>query len=253
MDISFEWWHVLVVYGVGCVAGFINVMAGGGSLLTLPVLIFMGLDSSLANGTNRVAIFGQNLLGIGGFRSKGIKTSRYDLWLAVVALVGAIPGAVLAVNIPDAWFNRILAVVMVIVVVVTILNPGGKRAAGEFMTSPARKAMAGVAFFVIGLYGGFIQAGTGLLIMSALAGIHHYDLVRANAAKVLVALVYTISALAVFVWNGDVNWMYGLMLAAGNSSGAWVSSRFQVRSGDRWIRIFMIVAVLAMAVRLVVA
>ena len=248
-----EWWHFLLIYVIGCIAGFINVTAGGGSLLTLPVLIqFIGLDSTLANGTNRIAIFIQNIPAILGFKSKGYKPSKYGVLLGVSAFFGAIIGAVLANKIDDSIFNKVLAVVMVLVVIITIFNPSKSELKDIERLGEKHKAIGIFVFFFIGIYGGFIQAGTGLLIMAALTLINRISLVKANSIKVLVAMIYTISALSIFIWNGQVHLLYGLMLAAGNATGGWVSSQWQVKKGDKYVRLFMIVAVLALAIKMMI-
>lgn len=244
--------EIIVVLLVGCLAGFINVVAGGGSLLTLPILIsFVGLDPTIANGTNRVAIFAQNVSASQGFKSKGVSAWPFSLYIGIAAFMGAIIGALIAVEIPDNLFNKVLAVVMVIVVLATIFNPSlrdtGKtieRLEGKY------KWIAYGIFFLIGIYGGFIQAGTGLLIMSALTIVNRFDLVKANSAKVVVALIYTISALAIFIYSGQVNWLFGLALGAGTATGGWVASRWSVNKGNKWIKWFMIVAVTMLAINL---
>ena len=240
----------LIIMGVGLVAGALNTMAGGGSLLTLPVLIFMGLPPAIANATNRVAIFSQTFFAVAGFRSKGISNFRYSLQLGISALFGAIIGAKIAVDIRGELFNKILAVVMVIVVLMTI---SGKISAGKKAIESEKryaKLIGTTAFFFIGIYGGFIQAGVGFLIIGALSAIHGFSLVKINSIKVFVAFVYTIAALAVFIFEGKVNWMYGIVLAVGNSTGAWFASRWSVEKGDRVIKIFLVIAVIALSIKL---
>ena len=106
-------WQLLVLFGVGAAAGFMNVMAAGGSLLTLPVLIFMGLDGALANGTNRIAIAAESAAAVLGFRRQALHDFHTSVRLSVAAVPGAVLGAALAVRISDLWFQRVLAVVMV--------------------------------------------------------------------------------------------------------------------------------------------
>jgi uncharacterized membrane protein YfcA len=247
-----EWHLALIAFGVGLFAGFINIVAAGGSLITLPMLItVVGLPSATANGTNRVAILLQNIFALRGFKSKGINVFPFAWWLGGAALLGAIPGAFLAVNLPDQYFNRILSVVLILVLALLLFNPTKKYVANpELMFDKAKLPFTIPTFFVIGLYGGFIQAGVGFLIVSALLIINSFNLVYANAAKVSTVLIYTVVALGIFVWNGDVHWGYGLSLAAGNSLGGFFASRWSVELGDKWIRIIMITVVVVMATRL---
>jgi uncharacterized membrane protein YfcA len=239
-----------LVLVVGVAAGFLNTVAGGGSALTMPMLIFLGLPSSVANGTARVAIMLQNLTAVAGFRSKGHFEPALGLQLGLPALAGALVGSRIAVDVPDAVFNAVLAGVMVLVLVSIFFKP--KPADGQGSAEPptgSRRILLMAIFFAIGVYGGFIQAGVGFLIMSSLIFLSGYDLVRVNAVKVVVILVYTVAALTVFLLNGKVEWGPGLTLAVGNSAGAWLGARFSVAGGERWIRAILVVAVLVMAVR----
>ena len=107
-----------------------------------------------------------------------------------------------------------------------------------------------VVFFFIGIYGGFIQAGVGLLVITALRLLTGIDLVRTNAIKVLVIFFYTIVALGIFISEGHVNWILGFTLAAGNATGAWIGSHWAVEKGDKWIKVVLVVAVLVFATNL---
>lgn len=236
---------------VGVVGGFLNTVAGGGSALTMPVLIFLGLPSSVANGTVRVAIILQNLTAVAGFRGKGHFEPALGLQLGLPALAGAVVGSRIAVDVPDAVFNAVLAGVMVLVLVSIFVKPkpAGERVASAQPPTGSRRILLMAIFFAIGMYGGFIQAGVGFLIMSSLIFLSGYDLVRINAVKVAVILIYTVAAVVVFLLNGKVAWGPGLTLAAGNVAGAWLGARFSVAGGERWIRVFLVVAVLVMAVR----
>ena len=242
-----------LVLAAGVAGGFLNTVAGGGSALTMPVLIFLGLPSGVANGTVRVAIIVQNLTAVAGFRGKGHFEPALAAQLGLPALAGAVVGSRIAVDVPDAVFNAVLAGVMVLVLASIFIKPkpAGDRtsAVPEGPPAGARRSLLMVIFFVIGVYGGFIQAGVGFLIMSSLIFLSGYDLVRINAVKVAVILVYTVAAVTVFLLNGKVEWGPGLTLAAGNAAGAWLGARFSVTGGEKWIRIILVVAVLVMAVR----
>ena len=231
------------------IAGFVNTVAGGGSLLSLPVMIFLGLPPGIANGTNRVALFLQNVSGIAGFKSKGVFVFPYSLWLGLTALLGAIIGAQISVSLDDDTFNRIIALVMVGVVIITIFDRKGN---GQKIEDLSRKSqfIGAITFFFIGIYGGFIQAGVGFIIMAALTKINKLSLVRTNSIKVFVVLIYTIAALAVFIIEDQINWLYGLVLAIGNMTGAWIASRWSVEKGDKWIKRFLVVMVTILAIKL---
>ncbi len=165
-------------------------------------------------------------------------------------MLGAIIGAQIAIDIKGEVFNKILAIVMLFVVVFLVFNR--KTRMEDFVERVTGKHLwiSIVVFFFIGIYGGFIQAGTGFLILLALSGINQFTLVKSNAIKVIVALIYTISALIIFIINDQVNWKYGLILAIGNASGGWLASRWSVKKGDGIVKIFLIVMVIIMAIKL---
>ncbi|MYL51420.1 TSUP family transporter [Halobacillus litoralis] len=240
----------LAILGVGIGAGFINVIAGGGSLLTLPILIFFGLPSAVANGTNRIALMAQNIVAIISYRKDGYFDGKFSLLLAIPALIGSIVGAQIAVNIPDDLFNRILSIVMIVVLVIMIWKPHKNLSAASSQDSRMKKVGLVLIFFFIGIYGGFIQAGVGFVIIAALTLVTGLSLVKINSIKVFVVAVYTLSALVVFVVNDQIHWGYGITLAIGTSLGAFLGSKFAVKHGDKWIQRFLVVAVIAMAIRL---
>ncbi len=244
----FLWQYALLVV-VGIVAGFLNVMAGGGSLITLPLLIFLGLPAAVANGTNRVAIFFQNIFAIGGFRRQGIFPLRLAMLCTVPALAGSYLGANLAVSIDDATFKRLLAAIMIGVLILTLVDPARRwRRQVEEMT-PLRTALLILTFFGVGVYGGFVQAGVGFIIITGLL-VHGLDLVRINAVKVIVIFCFTLVALGVFIAHGQVNYGLGLALAAGNSIGGLIASHVAVRKGHDWIKKLVSVTVFVFALKL---
>ena len=163
-----EYYKLLILIPVGVIAGFINTVAGGGSLLSLPVMIFMGLPPAMANGTNRVALFLQNISGVAGFKSKGIFVFPYSLWLGISALLGAIIGAKISVELDDKTFNQIIALVMIGVVLLTVFNPGSKAKQAIEDLSKKAQTIGIITFFFVGIYGGFIQAGVGFIILGSL-------------------------------------------------------------------------------------
>jgi len=244
----FSWQYPALVL-IGIVAGFLNVMAGGGSLLTLPVLLFFGLPAPVANGTNRVAIFCQNIFAMAGFRRKGVFPLRLALLCTAPALVGSYIGARLAVDIDDQLFRRLLAGIMIGVLVLTIVDPVRRWKLGADHLTRLRRVVLIISFFAIGVYGGFVQAGVGFLIISGLL-LHGLDLVRINAVKVIVIFAFTIVALGVFIAHGQVDYGLGTALAVGNSLGGWIAPHVAVKKGHDWIRNLVSATVLVFAIKL---
>ena len=240
---------ILLLFAVGFVAGIINTLAGGGSLLTLPVLIFLGLPSNVANATNRIGIFFNSLFAVQGFKSKGLKIHKYSLWLGVSAFLGAILGSFIAVDTSGETFNRILAGVMVVIVAYMLFGSKAKDHRAE-RTDKRSQALGIIAFFFAGIYGGFIQAGVGYVIMSSLSFINRFSLLKTNVTKVVVVLIYTLASLAVFIYKGLINWELGMALAAGTATGGYFTSRWVVNKADRWVRYFVMLTALAFAAKL---
>jgi len=242
----------VLLFLTGLLAGTINVLAGGGSMLTLPVMIFLGLPPTVANGTNRVAILVQNVGAVGGFQRHRKIPRAWLVWTAPSALVGAVLGTWAAVNVGELAFQRILAVVLMVMVVVTLWT-GRREIDGEVEAkpplTPGRRTGLIVGFFFIGVYGGFIQAGIGFVTL-ALLSVYGLDLVRANALKATVVLIWTVMALTIFAWQGKVDWFMGGTLALGNLTGALIGVRMAVLKGQGWIRKVVTAMVVVFAVRL---
>lgn len=242
--------NILLVLATGVAAGFINTLAGGGSLISMPVLIFLGLPSAVANGTNRIALMVQNIVAVSNFKRKGFFDLKFSLLLAAPAILGSIIGARLAINLPDKIFNTILAFVMLIILALILWQPQKRINYTHENLSLKRKIISVIAFFFVGLYGGFIQGGVGFIIIASLTLITGMSLVKINSIKVLVVAIYMVSSLAVFILNGKVNLLLGLILSIGNGVGAWLGSSFAVAKGDRWIKIILAVVMIIMSVKL---
>ena len=246
---EFMWEYPLLILA-GFVAGFMNTMAGGGSLLTLPLLIFLGLPAAVANGTNRVAIFMSTLSASAGFKSKGVSNFPFNIYLGFSGLIGALIGARIAIDIKGELFNKILAIIMILVVLLIVFKP--KSSYSELMERLTGKHLfvSMIAFFFIGIYGGFINAGIGFVIMLFLHYYNRLDLVKVNATKVVIVLIYTSGALITFAMADKVNWTYGIFLATGNFIGGWTSSRWSVKKGENTIKIFLLIIVVLMSIKL---
>lgn len=255
---SMEIWQFPVIFTVGVVAGVINTLAGGGSLITMPVLIFLGLPATVANGTNRLAITVQSVLAVTGFKRKGVSDFKSSLLMSLPALVGAIIGAQLAVDVSDILFKRILAVVMILVLGLILWNPIRMRQgpvqydAGMASLSRRRRTASILIFFFIGIYGGFIQAGVGFLIIAVLTTISGLNLVETNSHKVFIVGINALFALIVFIFNSKICWPIGLALAAGNGLGGWIGSHLAVTKGERFIKLILAVCVVGMVIKLLI-
>lgn len=238
------WEAVLLVVG-GVLAGVVNTMAGGGSALTVPLLVLAGVPGNQANGSNRVGILASSASAVAGFRTRGVRAGGRSAIVLVPAVVGSTIGSFVVGRLADETFERIFGLLLIPVIVLTVMKPKPNVDA-EPWSSPVTV----VVFFLIGAYGGAFQAGVGLLLLLALtrAG---YDLVRANSVKVLINLLVTCIALPVFVLQGNVVWGPALTLAAGFLAGGWIGAHMAVRGGEPVVRVFMVGAAVYLAGRLI--
>lgn len=238
---------IFVILAAGISAGFINTMAGGGSLITLPLLIFLGLPAAVANGTNRAALLVENITAVINFRDKGYFDYKFGLILALPAVIGSLIGAQIAVSISEQLFNQILAFIMFIMLILILWNPAKNLKIREKNLSKERRIIAGFVFFLIGIYGGFMQAGVGIIIIAALSLLTGFSLVKINSIKVFVVAIYIFSSLSIFVFNGKVDWEIALLLALGNGSGSFLASTLAVEKGEKLIKVVLTIAVIFMA------
>ena len=240
-----------LLIGAGFFAGILNAIAGGGSLVSLPLLIFVGLPATQANATNRIALF---IGGIGATQSFAKRDLIPVPWFKLAlppALVGVVFGTWGATRIGDVAFERVLAVVLLLAAVLILWKPLRIMEATQVPTPPAgaKRWWLIVAFFGLGIYSGFIQAGVGFLFVALFAS-QGIDLIRANGIKAPLILMFTGLAIALFAFTGLLNWVAGLTLAGGQFFGAKFGVRLQVLKGQRWVRSVLILAIVAFSIRL---
>jgi len=250
MEASLPPWALLALCVAGVFAGFINVVAGGGSLLTMPLMIFLGLPDAAANGTARVAILVQNISAFARYRRAGRVDTALAMKLCVPAIVGAIGGAALAAFIGDAGFRALLSWVMLGCALLVIFNPAMGRTESEAAQPRLDPARLWPVLLLIGFYGGLVQAGVGYLILFGFTYVLRLGLVEANIMKVVVVAAYTPLALVVFISQGMVEWVPGLCLAAGQAAGAWIGAAAAMERGAQLIRGILAVVVAASAAKL---
>ncbi len=229
----------------GVAVGFINTLAGGGSIISLSVLMYlMGLPPGVANGTNRISITLQTLTAVRNFNKQDILDWRKGLVLGIPAVIGSIVGAFIAIDIDEKIFEKAMAVIMLLMLFFIFYKPSlwlkGKQALIDKKASPLLMFI----FFLIGIYGGFIHVGIGYLLLIAIVLGAGYDLVKANAIKVLIVFMYVPVSLIVYIVNDQVNYLYGFVLAIGSVTGATIASKFAVDKGANFVRWVIAVVVL---------
>ncbi|MGI9603976.1 MAG: sulfite exporter TauE/SafE family protein [Acidimicrobiales bacterium] len=229
----------------GVVAGIINTNAGGGSLITVPLLNLVGVPGTVANGTNRVGVLVQNLGATVEFRRLGVSGLRAALPVILPTLAGALVGAVAISGVTDEAFERAFGLLMVPLLVLSLWQATRTRPVDDERTLWPWW-LSGPLYFLVGVYGGAFQAGVGLLLLLALSRTG-YDLVRANSIKVVVILVQTAITLPVFIARDQVDWAAALVLSVGFGVGGALGARVAVIGGEKVIRPILVVAVIVLA------
>ncbi|MFK7984479.1 MAG: sulfite exporter TauE/SafE family protein [Sandaracinaceae bacterium] len=235
--------YALVVVA-GVAAGFINTMAGGGSLLTLPALMLLGLPADVANGTNRLAVVTQSASGVFGFHRAGKLETGAVLPVVMPTVLGAAAGAGAAATAPVWLLEPVLLGTMVLMAVVMVVRPRLVMADEDEARPPGRLAGA-LGLFFAGLYGGFVQAGVGFVLLAVLGGVLRFDAVRANALKLVCTLTFGVVALGIFLAAGDVEWLPAAVLAVSTVVGSQIGVRFAVKVNPKVLRWILLVAVTA--------
>ena len=243
------WAEHIFLFSVGFFAGILNVTAGGGSFLTLPVLIFLGLPAAEANGTNRVGIFLQNIGAVWSFHRHGIVEWYWMKWAMGPGLLGCVIGAWLALTVGEEAFQKILAILMFGVIIWTFWDPLGNIAPLRTVNTSVQFWVISVGFFGIGLYAGFLQAGVGFFILGLAVAVG-LDFVRGNALKVLSVLIFTSLALVIFAWYGRIDWLLGATLGAGTMLGGVIGVKLTVIKGHAWLKRIVTVTMILCAVKL---
>jgi len=245
-----ELWELVLLAFAGFASGWINVIAGGGSLLTVPVMVFMGLPGPVSNGTNRIAIISQSIAAVASFRSKGFSDFRLSATLAAAASIGAFFGAEVGVNLDGVWFNRTVAAVMIAVMILMATGRDKTKPAPNASSKAKNLALGHVLMIGAGFWGGLIQIGVGFLLMPILYRVMGLDLVRVNMHKVFIALVFTTVAFFVFASKVEIVWEAGAALAIGTAIGGWMGARAAIQKGEKFIKRALIIVLAAMTVKL---
>ncbi|MFC2090716.1 sulfite exporter TauE/SafE family protein [Bacteroidota bacterium] len=250
-----EWYLYLAVVGVGFIAGIINTLAAGGSLLALPMLIIpLGIPSTNANAINRIAILLQNVIAVRRFQQKNVLDLKTDYKIGIPAVIGSLGGAYIASIISAPVMDAALGIIMLIMFGVILIDP--KRwVKGSEDRAPVSKWGQYLIFFLIGIYGGFIQAGVGFFLLTGLVLGCGVDLVKANGLKVLIILMYTPIALIIFIAQDLLTIqyvLYGLLLALGNMAGAYIGVNIAVKKGAGFLRYMLLAAIFLASLRLLI-
>jgi len=232
MSITYD----IILFFTGILVGFINTLAGGGSSVLYPILIFMGMPIHTAIGTSRVGFVAQGVFSVAGFKSKGIFIFPFNLYVALSAMLGGLIGAWLSLHTPGKDLTKILAFIMLMIAILILIQAKIKKTESMPRTGGKWLPVSLLIYFIIGIYGGFIQAGMGFMIILAGTLVNRFNLTEANSIKALIVLIITIPTLYMFAKEGHVNWLAGFFIAGGTAIGSWLTSRWSVKVNEKYIR-----------------
>jgi len=239
---------LFALIGSGLAVGFINTLAGGGTVISLALFMspWLGLAPDVANGTNRIGIVLQNLVAVVNFKRNKIIDLKKPLRWAIPVIAGSIIGSTLSIKINTTTFEICFVVVMVFMALMLLFNPTAWIKGKPDKINHSTSFLEYFLLFLIGGYAGFIHLGTGYFLLAILVMMNGYDLLQANAIKNFLVLLYVPFSLAVFIYHGKVNYEYGLTHAIGNMIGAYVASRWAIKWGTNFIR-WMVIVFIALA------
>jgi uncharacterized membrane protein YfcA len=234
--------YIAILIVTGFLAGIINTMAGGGSNLTIPALMVLGLPPDAANATNRVSVALQSFTAYRGFAKHG-KLDIPDIKaILIVTLIGGLVGAVFASYMPADYLKPTLLGAMIIMAGIILFKPSAIAVPeGTQAHTVLDQKQSIPMLFIAGFYGGFVQAGVGFILLAAIAGSLRYDLARANALKVVCTLGFTLVALALFIWRDQVWWIPGLILAVGSIAGAYLAVKITINVSQTTLKWFLFI------------
>jgi uncharacterized membrane protein YfcA len=242
--------EVIALIISGLFVGFINTLAGGATIISLSIFMMFGLPANVANGTNRIAAFLQTLVAVGSFKKQKILEEKKGIKLGIPAAIGSIIGAKIAIDLDEKIIEKAVAVIMLIMLVFILYKPKRWLKQNDELVAKKVSIFQIILFFFIGVYGGFIHAGVGYLLIAGVVVSAGYDLVKANAIKNLIVLMYVPFTLLIFIISNQVNYKYGLIHAIGNIIGAYFASKFAVSWGPNFVKWLMVVVILFLSAQM---
>lgn len=251
-DLTYIQLTLFIIAGLG--TGFVNVLAGGGSLVSIPIFMIMcGLPATVANGTNRVGVFMQSAISTLTFARSEKIDYKVGSWIIIPTLIGALAGALIAVEIGEKLMNQVILAVMFLMLLVIIFNPSSMlRENTQAPENRLQKIITAIVFVGVGFYGGFIQAGVGILFLVGQISLSRITLLQANAIKVLAVTLFSLPALLIFAYSDQVHWGYGIAMGIAQSVGAVLGARFALRypKANVWIRYLLIIVIVLCILKL---
>ena len=247
--------HQLFVFLAACAGGAINSVAGGGTLLTVPSLIWLGVPALHANATSTVALWPGSLSGAWGFRREMRQADPRVYALIVPSLIGGLTGAILLTITPPDLFERLIPV---LILFATFLFMAQERLQRRFNLTAMHHArshwLSWTMLFqlIVGIYGGYFGAGIGIMMLAALSLMGHTDIHQMNGLKNLLAVAINGIAIVYLLFTDLIRWDDALLMATGAIVGALIGAGTARRAGQTAVSHTVVVVGLAMALAMFV-
>ena len=248
MDLTLTTSIILIISGI--LVGFINTLAGGGTIISISLFMFLGLPPIVANGTNRIPILFQTITAVILYQKKKMIEWSKAIKLSIPIIAGNITGALLAGLLPDKIFSYIFAGIVVLFGISMLFNPNTWLKENKALQIKPITFLQYVTYFFLGVYGGFVHVGIGYFYLGMLVLVGGYDIIKANVLKIVFVMCSIPFSLMVFAVQGNVVWSAGLIHAIGNVIGASIGVNFAVKKGGNFVRYIMLTLIVLVALQL---
>ncbi len=241
-----------MLFSAGLLSGIVNAIAGGGSFISFPALVFVGVPPLFANATNTYASCAGYISGAYAFKNELLANKKVTLWFSLAGMLGGILGGYALLQFSNDSFAQLIPWLLLFALVLFVFGPAFNR----FLASRRHAGIAANTTGIFGvililsasIYGGFFNAGLGIILLSFLVILGFNRMALMNGIKLLVSTMVSIFALVIFVYEDMLAWYLGTILLLGNMLGAYVSAIFSQHLSDRIVRNVVIVISTVMTV-----
>ena len=234
-----EWLFFILI---GVVSGFMNTVASSGTAVTLPMMIFWGIDPLVANATNRLPVFVGFFTSVVNFSKSGKIPWKNSLLLAIPVGIGTAIGAIFVGSLPKEYTEIFVSIALLISLILILLNPRKFLVTKNIGIQPLDWRII-LLMFGIGIWAGIIVLDSAIFVLFALVLFMRYDLIKANAIKSVLILTVGLVSIVIFLYSGKVDWTVGILLSLGSIFGSYAGSKFAMQESSRkWV--FMIIKII---------
>ncbi|MBW1973211.1 MAG: hypothetical protein DRG20_05015 [Deltaproteobacteria bacterium] len=243
--------NLIIIFFIGLISSIYGTLVGGGSLITIPTLIFVGLPLHIAIGTNRLGAIGANISGLYKFHKKRLIDYKIGLMMGVPVLFGSILGANLVLEINEEILKKVIGVVTFIILLIITFKP--KMGLEERKRIYKRyEYIIGISLsFFLGIYGGFYGAGTGTFFSYLLILLFGETFLKSAGTRKIATLLLSIVATLIFAFHGVILYYVAIVLFTGRFIGSYIGAHYSDKIGNLWLKRLFFLTVLIMAIKLI--